>query len=73
MTDIMSREPIPELPPARERARLRKSRGVTQIELAGEIGVSRQTVIAWERGSEPAMPHRAKYAEILRAWKERKS
>jgi DNA-binding XRE family transcriptional regulator len=67
--DIVNREPIPELPPAAERARLRKRRGVTQKELAETIGVSRQTVVSWERGSEPTMPHREEYARILRAWK----
>lgn len=70
IADIESREPIPELPPAPERARLRRSRGVTQKELASALGVSRQTITAWERGSEPTGENRANYARILRTWKE---
>lgn len=35
---------------------LRRSRGWTQVELAGWLGVSRQTVIALEKGGSVALP-----------------
>jgi DNA-binding XRE family transcriptional regulator len=71
VSDITEREPIPELPPASERKRLREHFGVTQKELAESVGVSRQTVVAWERGSEPNGNERVKYARILNRWKIR--
>jgi len=33
-----------------EIAKMREARGLTQQELAGEVGVTRQTIIALERG-----------------------
>lgn len=72
ITDLANREPIPDLPPPSERVRLRKSRGVTQSELAGYLGVTRQTIVAWEHGTEPTGTNREKYAGILRAWKKGK-
>lgn len=68
IADIMSREPVPDLPGTPERSRLRKSRGVTQKELADTLKVSRQTIVAWERGAEPTGQNRENYARILRAW-----
>lgn len=74
--DITRREPIPELPPANVRKRLRRRFGVTQDELARNLGVSRQTIVAWERpknkgGTEPSNYKRHEYAHILTAWQER--
>jgi DNA-binding XRE family transcriptional regulator len=71
MSDITDREPVPELPPASERRRLREHFGVTQAELAETVRVSRQTIVAWERGSEPTGDKRVKYARILNRWKLR--
>lgn len=68
MSELINREPIAPLPKPQERRRLRTVRGITQKELAEALEVSRQTVVAWERGSEPTEPHRTAYAEILRAW-----
>lgn len=39
------------LPPPEERKRVRKAYGVTQGDLADELGVHRITVSAWERGT----------------------
>jgi DNA-binding transcriptional regulator YiaG len=35
---------------------MRKSWGMTQAELAGELGVSRETVSRWENGREAPLP-----------------
>ena len=72
--DIMNRDPIPELPPASVRRKLRRKFGVTQEELARTLGVSRQTIVAWERtkgGNEPTGYKRVEYARILTAWETR--
>jgi transcriptional regulator with XRE-family HTH domain len=67
--NIADNLPIAELPNPAERARLRILFGVSQSELAREIGVVRQMVNRYESGrSEPAGEHRTKYAEILSAW-----
>lgn len=73
MTDITARDPIPRLPPPAERRRLRKAFGVTQEELAGAIGVSRQMIVGYERegGNTPTGNTRVKYAEILETWRAR--
>lgn len=72
ITDLANREPPESLPAPRIRARLRKAFGVTQSELAEALGISRQTVIAWEKGSqEPAGEKREQYAQLLRTWQHR--
>jgi DNA-binding XRE family transcriptional regulator len=72
INDLANREPPPALPAVRLRAKLRKTFGVTQSEVAESLGVSRQTVISWERGTtEPAGVTREKYAELLRTWQSR--
>lgn len=71
MPDITDREPIPSLPPPRERKRLREAFGVTQSEVARDLHVSRQMIVAYERGSEPTGDTRIKYAEILSKWQTR--
>lgn len=74
LCDLANREPIPELPPASERVKLRKSRGVTQQQLADYLKVTRQTIVAWERGSsEPTAENRQKYVDLLRIWMGEKS
>ena len=37
-------------------AAARVNAGMTQSELAAKLGVSKQTVIAWERGQRPIRP-----------------
>ncbi|MFI8302425.1 helix-turn-helix domain-containing protein [Streptomyces sp. NPDC085927] len=46
----MTRSPATPLPPPEERRRLRESRSLTQAQLARRVGVSRETVRAWESG-----------------------
>lgn len=60
------------LPPAAERGRLRRALGIQQVEVARDLGVSPQSVWAWETGrSEPSGQHRRRYAELLNAMRER--
>ena len=69
MNELASREPVPELPAPEIRVKLRQAFSVTQAELAVALGVSRQTVNAWERGSkEPSGENRQRYAKLLRTW-----
>lgn len=54
------------LPPPAERRRLRTALGIQQRELAEEVGVSVQTVWAWEQGrSEPNGSNRERYVSLL--------
>ncbi|MEF9905891.1 helix-turn-helix domain-containing protein [Streptomyces sp. P9-A2] len=46
----MTRSPATPLPPPEERRRLRESHSLTQAQLARRVGVSRETVRAWESG-----------------------
>ncbi|MCP3766578.1 helix-turn-helix domain-containing protein [Streptomyces sp. MAR25Y5] len=46
----MKRSPTTSLPPPEERRRLRESHSLTQAQLARRVGVSRETVRAWEAG-----------------------
>ncbi|MFJ2765038.1 helix-turn-helix domain-containing protein [Streptomyces prasinus] len=46
----MKRSPTTPLPPPEERRRLRESHSLTQAQLARRVGVSRETVRAWEAG-----------------------
>jgi len=69
--NLTEREPLQELPEPSERLRLRQLYGVTQVELAKSIGVTRKTLGSWERGdSEPTGSNRADYAALLSAWSE---
>ncbi|MEV0689921.1 helix-turn-helix domain-containing protein [Streptomyces sp. NPDC050388] len=64
----MTRSPATPLPSPEERRRLRESRSLTQAQLAKRIGVSRETVRAWESGrSTPRGRKREMYAELLTA------
>ncbi|MEU8653202.1 helix-turn-helix domain-containing protein [Streptomyces sp. NPDC048737] len=54
------------LPPPEERRRLREKRSLTQAQLAARLGVSRETVRAWETGrSTPSGRKRESYAKLL--------
>jgi DNA-binding transcriptional regulator YiaG len=71
ITSLIQREPVPSLPEPGERSRLRKVFGITQNHLARSLGVSRNTVIAWEYGrKEPTGENRENYRAILTAWAE---
>ena len=66
---IMDRKPIAALPDPAERLRLRTLFGVTQDELADEIGVTRKTIYAWEHGKgNPTGQKRSAYSGILLHW-----
>lgn len=73
--DILDRSPVPELPEPGERKRLRELFGVSQGEIAAYLGVSRQTIIRYEKeeskgGSAPKGDIRIKYAQLLKTWQE---
>ncbi len=68
MTSILDREPIPDLPPPLKRKRLRERFGITQEEIATEMGVTPRTIRRWETGASPVGHKRVKYAEILNSW-----
>lgn len=54
------------LPAPKERRRLRERRSLTQAQLAARLGVSRETVRAWETGrSTPSGRKRESYAKLL--------
>jgi DNA-binding transcriptional regulator YiaG len=60
------------LPTPSDRVRLRRALGIQQLEVARAVGVSAQSVWAWETGrSEPSGQHRRRYAELLAAMRER--
>jgi transcriptional regulator with XRE-family HTH domain len=49
-------------------ARIRRNAGVTQTQLATEIGVNQMTISRWERGERtPRNAEAARYARALRA------
>lgn len=55
-----------QLPEPAERARLRGDYGLTQVEVAAALDVTRATVAGWEAGrSEPQGATRAAYAKLL--------
>lgn len=60
------------LPDVAERVRLRQELGIQQLEVAREVGVSTQTVWAWETGrSQPTGVRRRRYAALLAAMRRR--
>ncbi|MFD3732317.1 helix-turn-helix domain-containing protein [Streptomyces sp. NPDC058632] len=62
----MTRSPATPLPPPEERRRLRESRSLTQAQLARRVGVSRETVRAWESGrTVPCGRKGEAYAKLL--------
>jgi DNA-binding XRE family transcriptional regulator len=63
--------PVAPLPAPAERMRLRVLFGITQGDIAHELGVTRKTVYAWEHGrSIPTGDNRARYAAMLVRWAE---
>lgn len=70
---VVNGKPLGLLPPPSERKRLRMAFGITQAKLAGELGVSRQMIVAYERGSEPTGETRDKYRKILNALSQRET
>ncbi|MDW4904843.1 helix-turn-helix domain-containing protein [Streptomyces sp. ADMS] len=64
----MTQSPATPLPPPAERRRLRESRSLTQAQVAKRVGVSRETVRAWETGRAAPRGRRAQtYARLLAA------
>ncbi|MFR9796383.1 sigma factor-like helix-turn-helix DNA-binding protein [Streptomyces sp. MS06] len=62
----MTQSPATPLPPPKERRRLREAGALTQAQLAAQVGVSRDTVRAWESGrTTPRGRKRDTYATLL--------
>ncbi|WP_217245396.1 helix-turn-helix domain-containing protein [Streptomyces sp. AC602_WCS936] len=62
----MTRSPATPLPPPKARRRLRESASLTQAQLAARVGVTRETVRAWESGrTTPRGRKREAYAKLL--------
>lgn len=62
----MTQSPASPLPAPKERRRLRESKSLTQAQVAAKVGVTRETVRAWESGhSTPRGLKRETYAKLL--------
>lgn len=62
----MTRSPASPLPPPKARRRLREAAALTQAQLAARVGVTRDTVRAWESGrTTPRGRRREAYAKLL--------
>ncbi|AQS67965.1 helix-turn-helix domain-containing protein [Streptomyces pactum] len=62
----MTRSPATPLPPPTARRRLRETAALTQAQLAERVGVTRETVRAWESGrTTPRGRKREAYAKLL--------
>ncbi|MGV9450636.1 helix-turn-helix domain-containing protein [Streptomyces sp. NPDC003635] len=62
----MTQSPATPLPPPKERRRLREAQSLTQAQVAARIGVTRETVRAWETGrTTPRGRKRVAYARLL--------
>ncbi|MFB7083860.1 helix-turn-helix domain-containing protein [Streptomyces sp. NPDC056296] len=62
----MTRSPATPLPPPKTRRRLRETAALTQAQLAARVGVTRETVRAWESGrTTPRGRKREAYAKLL--------
>ncbi|RFC72737.1 helix-turn-helix domain-containing protein [Streptomyces sp. AcE210] len=62
----MTQSPPSPLPAPKERRRLRESKSLTQAQVAAKLGVTRETVRAWESGhSTPRGRKRETYAKLL--------
>ncbi|MFI0237045.1 helix-turn-helix domain-containing protein [Streptomyces sp. NPDC016845] len=68
----MTQSAATPLPTPKERRRLREAKSLTQAQLAAKVGVTRETIRAWESGrTTPGGTRREKYAELLLAPVER--
>lgn len=57
---------LPVLPPPILRRAIRKAAGITQAEIADQVGVSRAAVSRWEEGTRnPRRRHRVRYHVVL--------
>lgn len=64
----MTQSPTIPLPPPTERRRLRESQSLTRAQVAERVGVSRETVRAWETGRTTPRGRKAQtYASLLAA------
>lgn len=64
----MTQSPSIPLPPPTERRRLRESQSLTRAQVAERVGVSRETVRAWETGRTTPRGRKAQtYASLLAA------
>ncbi|MEU9332144.1 helix-turn-helix domain-containing protein [Streptomyces sp. NPDC048290] len=62
----MTQSPATPLPPPKECRRLREAASLTQAQLATQVGVTRETVRAWENGrTTPRGRKREAYAKLL--------
>ncbi|MET8977786.1 helix-turn-helix domain-containing protein [Streptomyces sp. NPDC004539] len=62
----MTQSPAAPLPPPKERRRLREAHALTQDQIASTVGVTRETVRAWEAGrTTPRGTKRVAYAKLL--------
>ncbi|MFJ6655105.1 helix-turn-helix domain-containing protein [Streptomyces sp. NPDC091377] len=62
----MTQSPATPLPPPKECRRLREAAALTQAQLASQVGVTRETVRAWENGrTTPRGRKRDAYAKLL--------
>ncbi|MEV2255772.1 helix-turn-helix domain-containing protein [Streptomyces sp. NPDC050147] len=62
----MTQSPATPLPSPKERRRLREAKSLSQAQIAARVGVTRETVRAWETGrSEPRGRKRDVYAKLL--------
>ncbi|MET9831243.1 helix-turn-helix domain-containing protein [Streptomyces sp. NPDC006385] len=68
----MTQSPAIPLPPPEERRCLREAASLTQAQLAARVGVSRETVRAWEAGrTSPRGRRRQAYAQLLTSLAEK--
>ncbi|MET9516010.1 helix-turn-helix domain-containing protein [Streptomyces sp. NPDC002994] len=71
MTQSTETAPAARLPSPKERRRLREARSLTQEQLAAALGVTRETIKAWESGRvNPKRRKRAAYAKLLASLKD---
>ncbi|OEJ25441.1 hypothetical protein AR457_14220 [Streptomyces agglomeratus] len=71
MTQSTQTAPADPLPSPKERRRLREAKSLTQEQVATALGVSRETIKAWESGRvNPRRRKRAAYAKLLASFRD---